>query len=247
MLLQLQVVLLSTWQATQLARGTCWLLTTAILTRAAQTTEQHCFTFSLSARQRTFLWHGARQQGRDVVSWVGFELLHRTRMLGITQRRADWLTKLSREVAAAPLVNMASFEEGLGRVMYVVSALEYERPFLAPLYRCMTMHPRGSTRRVPANVRFILNYIAEEVSETRHYPCDSVLRSQTCSPRVDAQASDDGTGVGGWLPHSDEQGRAEPRQSYWFSLEVTPEDFSSEARNHHRSSQLWKRSQYYSL
>ena len=58
-------------------------------------------------------------------------------MLGITQRRADWLTKWSREVAAAPVVNMASFEEGLGRVMYVVSALEYERPFLAPLYRCI--------------------------------------------------------------------------------------------------------------
>ena len=94
-------------------------------------------------------------------------------MLGITQRRADWLTKWSREVAAAPLVNMASFEEGLGTVMYVVSALEYERPFLAPLYRFLTMHPRFSTRRVPAYVRFILNYIAEEVSETRHCPCDS--------------------------------------------------------------------------
>ena len=110
-------------------------------------------------------------------------------------------------------------------MMYVVSALEYERPFLAPLYRFMTMHSRGSTRRVPAYVRFILNFIAEEVSETRHYPCDSVLRSQPCSPRVDAQASGDRTGVGGWLPHSDEQGRADPRQSYWFSLEVTPEDF----------------------
>ena len=84
----------------------------------------------------------------------------------------------------------------IGRVMYVVSALEYERPFLASLYRFMTMHPRGSTRRVPAYVRFILNYIAEEVSETRHYPCDSVLWSQTCSPGVDAQASDDRTGVG---------------------------------------------------
>ena len=42
--------------------------------------------------------------------------------------------------------------------------------------------------------------------------------------RVDAQASDDRTGVGGWLPHSDE-GRADPRQFHWFSLEVTPEDF----------------------
>ena len=182
----------------------------------------HFFTLCATANV-PLSW--SKTAGGDVVSWVGFELLHRTRMLGITQRRADWLTKWSREVAAAPVVNMASFEEGLGRVMYVVSALEYERPFLAPLYRFMTMHPRGSTRRVPACVRFILNYIAEEVSETRHYPCDSVLRSQTCSPRVDAQASDDRTVVGGWLPHCDEQGRADPRQCYWFSLEVSPEDF----------------------
>ena len=48
-----------------------------------------------------------------MVSWVGFELLHRTRMLGITQRRADWLTKWSRKVAAAPVVNMASFKKDL--------------------------------------------------------------------------------------------------------------------------------------
>ena len=40
-----------------------WLLTTTILTRTAQTTEQHCFTSSPSARHRTFLCHGARQQG----------------------------------------------------------------------------------------------------------------------------------------------------------------------------------------
>ena len=154
----------------------------------------HFFTLCATANV-PLSW--SKTAGGDVVSWVGFELLHRTRTLGITQRRADWLTKWSREVAAAPVVNMAFFEEGLGRVMYVVSALEYERPFLAPPCRFMTMHPRGSTRRVPDDVRVILNYIAEEVSETRHYPCDPVLRSQTCSFRVDAQASDDRTGVGG--------------------------------------------------
>ena len=185
-----------------------------------------------------------------VVSWVGFELLHRTRVFGITESRADWLTKWSREVAAAPLVNKASFEEGLGSVMYVVSALEYERPFLAPQYRFMTMHPRGSTRRVPAHVRFILNYIAEEVSETRHYPCDSVLRSQTCSPRVDAQASDDRTGVGGGcrtVMNKEEQIRGSLTGSPWKLLQRIFRGFSPGARSHHRSSQLWKRSQYYSL
>ena len=78
---------------------------------------------------------------------------------------------------------------------------------------------------MPAYVRFILNYIAEEVSETRHNPCDSILWNETCSPRVDAQASDGRTGVGGWLPFLDEQGRADPKKSAWFSFEVRPEDF----------------------
>ena len=44
-------------------------------------------------------------------------------------------------------------------------------------------------------------------------------------PRVDAQASDDRTGVGRWLPYLDEQGRAVPKRSAWFSLEVCHKDF----------------------
>ena len=42
---------------------------------------------------------------------------------------------------------------------------------------------------------------------------------------MDAQASDDRTGVGGWLPYLDEQGKAVPKRSAWFSLEVCHKDF----------------------
>ena len=70
--------------------------------------------------------------GGDTVSWVGFELLLRSHKLGISQRRAEWFTRWTREVAQAGHINISTFEEGLGRVMYVAGALEYERPFLAP-------------------------------------------------------------------------------------------------------------------
>ena len=43
---------------------------------------------------------------------------------------------------------MAAFEEGLGRIMCVVGALEHERPFLRPLFKFMTMHPRNAVRRI---------------------------------------------------------------------------------------------------
>ena len=59
---------------------------------------------------------------------------------------------------------------GLGRIMFVAGALEYEKPFMGPLYRFLSLHPRGSIRRVPAYVTFILRYLARQVSHTRYFP-----------------------------------------------------------------------------
>ena len=53
--------------------------------------------------------------------------------IGISQRQAQWFTKWTREVADSDQVHMARFEEGLGRIMFVVEAFELERPFLGPL------------------------------------------------------------------------------------------------------------------
>ena len=58
--------------------------------------------------------------GGETDVWVGFELLHSTHHLGISQRRAEWFTKWAREVADSDQVHMGRFEEGLGRIMYVV-------------------------------------------------------------------------------------------------------------------------------
>ena len=120
---------------------------------------------------------------------------------------------------------MGTFEEGLGRIMFVAGALEHERPFLAPLYKFLTMHPRNSIRRVPPYVSFILRYLGREVSLRRHYECGTKISPAECTPRVDAQASDTRTGIGGWFPALDEDGRTSTWRSSWFSLEITKEDF----------------------
>ena len=163
--------------------------------------------------------------GGDTVSWVGFELLLRSHKLGISQRRAEWFTRWTREVAQAGHVNISTFEEGLGRVMYVAGALEYERPFLAPLYKFMSLHPRGSVRKVPAYVSFFLAHLSRQIEENRHYSCATEQRSSAVSPRVDAQASESRTGLGGWLPVLDENGAPDPWRSPWFSIEVTQEEW----------------------
>ena len=168
-------------------------------------------------------WH--KTCGGDTLVWVCFELLLRSRCVGISARRAEWFVKWVETVASSATIHMGTNEEGLGQIMFVAGALEHERPFLAPLYKCLTMHPRGSIRRVPPYVAFILKYLAREVSSRRHYDCGSKILPAGCTPRVDAQASDSRTGIGGWFPALDEDGRISTWRSSWFSLEITKQDF----------------------
>ena len=107
----------------------------------------------------------------DTLVWVGFEILLRSHSVGISSRRAEWFVSWAEKVASSTTIHMASFEEGLGRIVFVAGALEHERPFLAPLYKFLTMHPRNAVRRVPPYVSFILRYLAGEITKKRHCEC----------------------------------------------------------------------------
>ena len=168
-------------------------------------------------------WH--KTAGGDTLVWVGFELLHRTRHLGISQRRAEWFVRWARETANADYIHVRRFEEGLWRIVFVAGALELERPFFGPLYKFMVLHPRESMRRVPSFVSFILHFLADQVAATRHYNCAEILESSEEAPRVDAQASGVRTGIGGWFPRRGNGGTIEPKLSPWFSLEITHEEW----------------------
>ena len=132
-----------------------------------------------------------------------------------------WAEKISE----SDTVQMASFEEGLGRIMFVAGAFEHERPLLGPLYRFISIHPREATRRVPPYVKFILRYLAAEIKKQRHYTRGTRMTTADYSPRVDAQASATRTGIGGWFPVTDHNGNLDPWMSIWFSLEITKNDF----------------------
>ena len=104
-------------------------------------------------------------------------------------------------------------------------ALEYERPFLSPLCRFLTLHPRGSVRKLPSYVIFTLKYLAAQVQENRHYDRSGTLTTVALAPSVDAQASDTRAGVGGLCPEMCVDGTPDPSKSRWFSVEVTRGDF----------------------
>ena len=51
------------------------------------------------------------------------------------------------------------------------------------------------------------------------------MESTTVAPRVDAQASSERTGIGGWFPHRGQDGKIDVRRSRWFSLELNEEEW----------------------
>ena len=166
------------------------------------------------------------QNGRGgTVTWVGFELLHRTRQLGISQIRAYWFRKWTTEVASSRTVHMASFEEGIGGVVYVAGALEYERLFLGPLYNFLSLHLRDSVRTVLLCVSFSLKHLAGQIAQCRHHDCAMKMYSDHLAPRVDAQASAGRTGIGEWFLHVDQSVQIDVKASRWFSHEITRDEW----------------------
>ena len=167
----------------------------------------------------------SKTAGGDSLVSVGFEILLRSYSLGLSHWRAEWFVKWTTKVAIARTIHMAAFEEGLGRIMFVVGALEHERPFLGPLYKFMTMHPSNAVRRIPPYVGFILRYLAGQIQLQRHYECGTFYSTDSCAPRVDAQASDVRAGLGGWFPTRGSDGVISVWDSPWFSMEVAQKDF----------------------
>ena len=97
--------------------------------------------------------------------------------------------------------------------------------FLAPLYAFSCSGSREGARPLPPYVSFFLRFLASSVERNRHTSCAAEAREESIAPCVDAQASDDRTGVGGWLPVLGPDGRPDPQSSPWFSEEITEHEF----------------------
>ena len=118
----------------------------------------------------------------DIVSWVGFELLHRFQQLGISQRRAEWFSRSTRYVATAKLFPHGQVRGGPRQRCMFWGALDYERHFLVPPHKVLTIHPRGSVRRVPA---YILSYLSLQTRDSTHCACAEELARMMAGSHMD--------------------------------------------------------------
>ncbi len=165
-------------------------------------------------------WH--KSKGGTQIDWIGYSLLLEQYALGVTERRAQWAIQWLEADARDGTTELARFASSIGRLSFMVSALEYERPFVAPLYSFQAMHRRHGIIQLPLYVRIVMRHIAERLRRRRYYPSAQVRHRCSDGFRVDAQASAGRVGVGGWLPKRDARGTIDIRSSPWFALELTP-------------------------
>ena len=109
----------------------------------------------------------------------------------------------------------------LGRIQFVYGALVYDRPFFAPLYTFMALHPPGVVRKLPLYVLIVFRWLLARIRERRVHPVKSRSRIERALLRVDAKAEGVAVAVGGWAPHYDASGKVVVGMSRWFSVRLT--------------------------
>ena len=160
--------------------------------------------------------------GGETLQWVGYELVLSEVSLGLSASRAQWLEGWYSRLLRDRSVQMHNFQEGLGRAAFVCGALDYDRPFLAPLYGFAARHAPGSVKPLPLYVLVTVEYLRRKIRQRRHCECGRTRTSWKEAWRVDAHADENGVGVGGWWPRANERGQVETRISPWFATKVTP-------------------------
>ena len=146
----------------------------------------------------------------EVLQWVGCELVLNEASLGLRASRAQWLEGWYSPLPARPDVRVP----GRGGVA---------RP-IGPSWRlCTPSQPRhapGSVKPLPLYVLIIVENLRRKIRQRRHCECGQV-HSSWKARRIDALADDNGVGVGGWWPQTNEKGQVDTRTSPWFAVKVT--------------------------
>ncbi len=160
-------------------------------------------------------------KGGDCVCWIGYELDLRRLTLGITSSRASHSISYLHRIIRDGQVKVSEFRSEVGRLSFICGALEYERPFLGPLYSFLALSKDNTTRSLPRFVAIACQHLAERISRRRTYPSAIARKTTSSAPRVDASAEGESIGIGGWEPHVDANGKPSTSQSRWFMVSLS--------------------------
>ena len=141
----------------------------------------------------------------------------------MSEGRAAWMIEWYETLLRDRKVKTGRLREGLGRAGFVYGALEWERPFLSPLYSFANLHSSHTTQVIPLHALMVLRYLATRLKACRSYPCAEKVRSWDTAPRVDAGARGLQVGIGLWEPALAQDGSINKWESRWFMIELDKE------------------------
>ena len=155
---------------------------------------------------------GARQQ------WIGYWVDVEHFALGISEERSKWLVGWVRKTIAEGTVEMSHFRAVLGRLSFMMGALDFVKPFVCPLFAWAASIEHDGRMLVPWSVAFILGYIAARLEEGKR---TAMVRPRAASLgpvfRADAKAEGQEVVIGGWECSNG----CPPSRARWFSVALS--------------------------
>ena len=67
-------------------------------------------------------------------------------------------------------VRVQEMREALGRMVFVFGALVWDRPFVAPLFSYVNIHPDHAAPRLPLYAVMVWKWIREKIGQRRSHP-----------------------------------------------------------------------------
>jgi hypothetical protein len=160
-------------------------------------------------------------KGGHEQEWIGFWVTIPLRGVGISQARARWLCEWIGRTLITRLVNVGEFAQVLGRLSFAMSALDYFRPFLGPLFAWTAAMSKFSLLKIPEAISMILSFLSDRLSVQSGQVLGVGPDPETCRHREfyrsDAKAEGEDVCLGGWeCKHGVPPGKAR-----WFSEVIT--------------------------
>ena len=94
----------------------------------------------------------ARDQGGLSYDSIGFQINLHSFEVGLTQARRKWVMKWMENALRKRAIVIRHFGDVLGRVQYITLVLEHLRPFLGPMYACVSAIPASACLKYRAAV-----------------------------------------------------------------------------------------------
>jgi hypothetical protein len=147
--------------------------------------------------------------------WLGYWLDYTKFAVGVSEKRAHWLQKWLVSVTSGSPVLVRALSEGLGRLGYACGALEWGKPFLAPLYSWTSALPSGTYLPLPPMVRTTLLWLRDQLASGRRTSSARKVMPGGLLFKADAKGKADYVVLGGF------ECASSLMQSRWYSLKVT--------------------------